>query len=50
MEESKSGAFMLNVLARLTLSKTKNEVFCLSFISGTSYTGTQQSRPDKMHL
>jgi hypothetical protein len=36
-------AFMLAVLARLTLWKTKNKVL-LSWFSGTPYTGTQRNR------
>jgi hypothetical protein len=47
----RSGAFMLTVLARLTLSKTNDKKFSvlLSWFSGTPYTGTQPNRSDKMH-
>jgi hypothetical protein len=48
----RGGAFMLTVLARLTLWKTKNKKSSalLSWFSGSLYTGTQQNRSNKTNL
>jgi hypothetical protein len=45
---NRGGAFMLAMLAWLTLWKTKTKVL-LSWLIGTPYTGTQQNLSDKMH-
>jgi hypothetical protein len=45
----RGGAFMLIVLARLTLSKIKiKSSFLLFWFSDTPCTGTQQNLPDKI--